>query len=295
MNNEEARFAGDPWRTPCEGDVLLELAAMVRAQHQGVMATVIRAVRSTPRQPGARMVIHADGRLTGSIGGGAAEAHVIAEAAAVAADGQCRVVVVDLDGGQGVCGGRMEVFLEPVLRATPFVVIGGGHVGRALVTVGRTLPFRFLVVDDRPEILAGLQGRARVQAVACAPSGLGTILGGAAGGCVLVASRGHATDADYLEALLQAEDSLARPFVFIGLLGSRAKTAVTRRELARRGIGEAALGRLRAPVGLDLGDETPAEIALSILAEVLAVVRGREFLRDDGGEELGVRLRRRRA
>ena len=284
----------DPWRTPREGDVLLELAAMVREQRHGVLATVVRAERSTPRQPGAKMIVHPDGRVTGTIGGGLAEAHVIARAQEVAGDGECRLVSVDLDGGQGVCGGRMEVFLDPVLRAVPFVVIGAGHVGRAMSEVGRTLPFRFLLVDDRPELVAGLDAETGARAIACAASGLGEHLAGAAGGAALVASRGHATDADYLEALLRAEADLPRPFAFIGLLGSRTKTALTLRELAARGVPDAALDRVRSPVGLDLGDETPAEIALSVLAEALAVVRGREFLRDGQGGELGLRLRRRR-
>lgn len=285
----------DPWRTPREGEVLLELARMVREQRPGVLATVVKAERSTPRQPGAKMIIHPDGRLTGSVGGGAAEAHVIACALEVAAGGACRLVPVDLDGGQGVCGGRMEIFLEPVLRAVPFVVVGGGHVGRAMVEVGRTLPFRFLLVDDRDAILAGVREGSGVRTLACGPGELGPHLAAAAGGAALVASRGHAQDADYLEALIRFERESGRPFVFLGLLGSRAKTRVTRGELLRRGCSAADLDRVRAPVGLDLGDETPAEIALSVLAEALAVVRGRPLLRADDGGELGVRLRRRRA
>lgn len=288
-------MTADPWRTPGEGEVLLELGAMVREHRPGVLATVVRAERSTPRGPGAKLIVHADGHLTGTVGGGAAEAHVVAQAGGVLESGECRLVTIDLDGGHGVCGGRMEVFLEPVLRAVPFVVIGGGHIGRAMVELGRTLPFRFLLVDDRPEILAGVSEGPGVRALVCGAGELAPHLRAAAGGAVLVASRGHEHDADYLEALLRAEPALPRPFAFLGLLGSRAKTALTTQELGRRGLEAAALGRLRAPVGLDLGDETPAEIALSVLAEALAVVRGREFLRDADGAELGLRLRRRRA
>jgi len=286
--------ANDPWRTPGEGEVLLELGRMVQDQRPGVLATVVRAERSTPRGPGAKMIVHADGRLTGSVGGGVAEAHVIDCAREVAAGGACRLVSVDLDGGHGVCGGRMEIFLEPVLRAVPFVVIGGGHIGRAMVEVGRALPFRFLLVDDRAEILSGLQEGPGVRAVTCKPDALGAHLEASLGGAALVASRGHAQDADYLEALLRVERASGRPFAFLGLLGSRVKTTVTRQELMRRGFAASELDRVRAPVGLDLGDETPAEIALSILAEALAVLRGRPFLQDDEGGELGIRLRRRR-
>ncbi len=285
----------DPWQTPREGEVLLELARMVREQRPGVLATVVRAERSTPRQPGSKMIIHPDGRLTGSIGGGVAEAHVVACAGDVAAGGDCRVVAIDLDGGHGVCGGRMEIFLEPVLRTSAFVVIGGGHIGRAMVEVGRTLPFRFVLVDDRAGILAGIHEGPGVRALHCAPADLHAELTVTAGAAVLVASRGHAQDADYLEALLALEESGGESFAFLGLLGSRTKTALTLQELQRRGVAPASLARLRAPVGLDLGDETPAEIALSVLAEAMAVLRGRELLLDGDGRELGVRLRRRRA
>lgn len=285
----------DPWQTPCEGDVLLELAHMVAEQRPGVLATVVRAERSTPRQPGSKMIIHADGRLTGSIGGGATEAHVIACAKEVAAGGDCRIVAIDLDGGHGVCGGRMEIFLEPVLRTSAYVLIGGGHVGRAMVEVGRTLPFRFVVVDDREEILAGLCESPGVRSLHCGPADLARHLTVSPGAAVLVASRGHAQDADYLEALGALELQCGAEFAFVGLLGSRAKTALTCKELERRGVAAAFLARLRAPVGLDLGDETPAEIALSVLAETLAVLRGRELLVDADGRELGVRLRRRRS
>lgn len=284
----------DPWRTPREGEVLLELARMVQEQRPGVLATVVRAERSTPRGPGAKMIVHADGRLTGSVGGGAAEAHVVDCAREVAAGGACQLVGVDLDGGHGVCGGRMEIFLEPVLRAVPFVVIGGGHIGRAMVEVGRALPFRFLLIDDRAGILAGVREGPGVRAIVCAPDELDAPLAMALGGAALVASRGHAQDADYLEALLRVARTSGRPFAFLGLLGSRAKTAVTRQELLRRGIAAEEFDRVRAPVGLDLGDETPAEIALSVLAEALAVLRGRPFLQDADGGDLGVRLRRRR-
>jgi xanthine dehydrogenase accessory factor len=284
----------DPWQTPCEGDVLLELARMVNEQRAGVLATVVKAERSTPRQPGSKMIIHPDGHLTGSIGGGVAEAHVIACAAGVAAGGVCRVVDIDLDGVQGVCGGRMEIFLEPVLRTTAFVVIGGGHVGRAMAEVGRTLPFRFVLVDDRGEILAGVRETPGVRAIHSTPADLAKQLVIEPGTAVLVASRGHPQDADYLEALLALEESCGERIAFFGLLGSRAKTALTRRELENRGIAAGSLDRLRAPVGLDLGDETPAEIALSVLAEAMAVLRGRQLLLDEDGCELGVRLRRRR-
>ena len=153
MDQEEASSENAGVVPAREGVVFRRLAAMVEAGEAGVLATVTRTSRSTPRHAGSKMIVHADGSVTGSVGGGAAEARVIREAQAVLMDGQCRNLQLDLAGDLGVCGGTMEVFLEAVLSAVPFWVIGAGHIGRALTELGWTLPFRFILVDDRPEFL----------------------------------------------------------------------------------------------------------------------------------------------
>jgi len=278
--NKQPRSAG--WPTPSEGDVLLRLAEMVRSGEDGVLATVVSTQHSAPRHAGSKMIVHSDGSLTGTVGGGGAEALVIAEASTVRASGQCRLVPIDLNGGQGVCGGTMDVFLEPVLRATPFVVVGAGHVGRAMTAVGRTLGFRFTLVDDRAEFLATVDDE-RVQTVLAGPSDLGSALGVEPRASVFVCSRNHTLDGDYLEALIRLEIASDREFVFFGSLGSRAKAARLRRRL--QAVPELAerMGRVRLPVGINIGAESPAEIALSVLAEAQAVLRGVPLVRAEDG------------
>ncbi|MGD9546934.1 MAG: XdhC family protein [Candidatus Krumholzibacteriia bacterium] len=274
--------------------VFPRLAAMVDQGEDGVLATVIRTRRSTPREAGSKMIVHVDGSVTGSIGGGAAEAKVIEAAGEVLATGVCRMLDLDLAGGLGVCGGVMEVFLEPVLQSSPFWVIGAGHVGRALVELGRTLPFRFTLVDDRPEFLQDLRPRPDLQILQADPKAFAELVRVNPRGALLVASRSHELDGDYWAAVLEAERRSGQTFGFLGGLGSDAKAAVLRRRFAGDAAASLRLEGAQLPVGLDIGAETPAEIALSVLAEASAVLRGRPLLLDDQGRPLGVRLHRRR-
>jgi xanthine dehydrogenase accessory factor len=278
-----------------EKRIYQRLAEMSTGGQPGVLATVISAERSTPRHSGSKMIIHPDGSITGSIGGGKAEAVVMAEAARVLADGICRRLELDLAGQLGVCGGKMEVFLEPVLRATPFVVIGAGHVGRALEEMGRSLAFRFTLVDDRPEFLEPLETVPGLNTVAADPDHLGGQIAVDARAAVVIASRNHELDGRYLKVLLEAEAAAGLQFGFLGVLGSRSKAAKLRKSIAQQ-VPDLAprLETIQMPVGLDVGSESPPEIALSILAEALAVLRGVDFLADESGSPLGLRLHRRR-
>ena len=276
-------------------EIFAELAAMVTEGRSGVLATVIGTDRSTPRRAGSKMIVHADGSVTGSIGGGQGENLAVERAREVLADGACRRVNLDLAGGQGICGGSMEVFLEPILKDYPCLVIGAGHLGRALLELGSTLPLRFTLVDDRPEFLEPWQGRAGIATLERDPATLSREGPVPRGGAVILASRSHELDAAYLQAYLAAERLLGQQAAYVGVVGSRTKALRIRRDLEEQ--FPASIPRLqevRMPLGLDLGDEAPPEIALSILAEVLAVLRGVEPLTDPAGAPLAIRLHRRR-
>ena len=277
-----------------EGDIYRRLTEMVEQGQSGVLATVIRTHRSTPRHEGSKMIILPDGSVFGSVGGGAAEARVVQEARQVFLDGHPLCLPLDLVGDVGVCGGHMEVFLEPVTKADPFIVIGAGHVGRALVDVGRTLPFRFTLIDDRPGLVADLEGVSGVKLLEASPADIVASLEVPARGAVLIASRNHQLDGDYLEAVMDAEHAAGREFAFLGALASRTKAAILRKRFADEQWRRERIARMQYPVGLDIGAETPAEIALSVLAEAMAVMREIPLLKDEDGQPLGVRLHRRR-
>lgn len=256
------------------GDVYRRLAHMVDHGEEGVLATVIVTKLSAPRHAGSKMIVHVDGSVTGTVGGGSAEALVIQRSAAVLDSGECQTVAIDLKGGHGVCGGSMQIFLEPVQRANPFLVIGAGHVGQAMLAVGRSLRFRFTIVDDRPQYLTQLASFPGVKAVLATPAELATEVSVPRHGAVLVCSRNHQLDAEYLEALLRMEIADERKFAFFGSLGSKAKAAKLRGILGKKKELASRMAEVRLPVGIKIGAETPAEIALSVLAEAQAVVSG---------------------
>lgn len=276
-------------------DIYETLARMTAANEDGVLVTVVRTRLSTPRHEGSKMVVHANGYITGSIGGGRSEARVIEEASLVFADHQCRMLELDLAKGLGVCGGNMEVFLEPVLRSAPFIIIGAGHVGRAMVEVGAALPFHFILVDDRPEFLESWVDNPAVQTILAEPGELKDKLPVTRGGALLLASRNHELDTAYLEASLRAEMDADSSFPFLGVLGSRSKAMRIHRKICE--LGENFTDRMQTvqmPVGLDIGAETPAEIALSVFAEAQAVLRGINPLRNEEGTIVGIPLHRNR-
>lgn len=281
--------------TSGEGNIYRKLTDMVENGQEGVLATVIRTRLSTPRHEGSKMIVFPDGKVVGSVGGGAAEAKVIEVAREVIQEGRPRLLPLDLAGDLGVCGGHMEIFLEPVCQADPFLVIGAGHVGRAMVEVGKSLSFRFTLVDDRPGLLDDLEGLAGVRLLQASPQDLFNLLDVPVRGAVLIASRNHELDGDFLAAILAAEQKAGREFIFLGALASRRKASILRQRFTKDERSRERVDRMQYPVGVDIGAETPGEIAVSILAEAMAVVRGVEPLADEQGKPLGLRLHRRRS
>ena len=267
---------------------------MAAAGEQGVLATVTGASLSTPRHLGSKMIVHADGVLTGSVGGGKAEALVIEAAAQVLATGRCRTLDLDLAAGVGVCGGRMQIFLEPVLRTAQLVVCGAGHVGRALVDMARLVSFHLTLVDDRPEFLDPWRATAGVRVVEAEPQAISGQVTPDPAAALVVATRSHELDQRYVAAMLALEQETGARWGFFGVLGSRRKIGILRQYLLEQDAHcGPRLDTLQMPVGLALGSETPHEIALSILAEIMPVLRGVPYV-EKGGEEgaAGIPLQR---
>ncbi|MCA9491913.1 MAG: XdhC family protein [Myxococcales bacterium] len=247
---------------------MFEAAAhAIRSGRKAALATVIGVGGSTPRSPGARMLILADGETVGTLGGGALEHHVTAVGRQVARDGGCQRLDLHLVRDLGMCcGGRMEIYVEALNVREPLVIYGAGHVAAAVAPVLLALEYDVTVVDDRPELLtperfAGctlVDADARLHArdLPDDPRRL-----------VLIVTHDHALDQDLGEILLP------RPLAWIGMIGSRGKLARFFVRWRAAGIDEALFGRLCAPVGLDLGAETPVEIAVAIAAELVRVRR----------------------
>jgi len=257
-------------------DVKAVYEALLDAQARGeavALATITSAQGSMPRHPGSKMLVRADGTIVGTVGGGSLEQRVIQEALASLADGQTRTPSYTLnnleDGDPGVCGGTAQFFIEPIVTSPTLLVIGGGHVGKAVAELGKWMSWRVILSDDREEFchpgyVAGLDGY-----VVCKPAEVVEQVPINRQTYIAAVTRGLPVDLNLIPALLQTDAA------YIGLIGSRRRWALTVKALREQhGLTAEQLRRVRAPIGLELQAETPKEIALSILAEIVMLRRG---------------------
>ncbi|MDH3517582.1 MAG: XdhC family protein [Acidimicrobiia bacterium] len=249
--------------------ILRELADGVDAGVPVVLATVVATKRSVPRRAGTKMLVFGDGRLLGTIGGGEMEARVIEDAREAMRTGKTSLLAYTLlapdRGDPGVCGGEVQIYLEPHMPPHTVLVIGAGHVGRAVVSLAKWLGYRTVVTDDRDEFIVDVPD-ADVRLAGSVGEALESHQMTADTSVVLV-SRSVAIDVEAIPLLL---DSPAR---YIGVLGSQRRWSTTRAALEDAGIEAADLQRIHAPIGIEIGAETVEEIAVSIMSDVIRVAR----------------------
>ena len=252
------------------------LEAALRAEERGeaaALVTVVSTRGSTPQKAGARMLVHADGRLVGTIGGGCLEAEMTRRSRQAIDDRRVQLASYDLTpheaGEDGlVCGGTMQVFIEPVEGTPVLCLFGAGHVAQPLARMASACGFRVEVADDRAKFAnAERFPEADLLVVDDFPDAAGKMTLGP-NSYAIVVTRGHQGDAVAVEAALGCGPR------FVGLLGSRAKIVHIFAALAERGVSRERLATVHAPLGLEIGAQTPDEIAVSILAEMIAVRRG---------------------
>ena len=245
------------------------------------LATVVKTRGASPRDVGAKMLVYPDGAIVGSVGGGEMELRVIAAAKEALADGKPRYLDLTTHPEQrddpSTCGGEMEIFVEPLLMTPTLVIVGAGHVGAAIAQLARTLGFRIVVLDDRPEFVTPenfpyaderIAGDlvTKIREIEITPRTY-----------VVLVTRNHALDADLLSAIVE------KPAAYIGMLGSKRRAITAKETLQQQGASEAALTRVHAPIGLDIYAETPQEIAVSIIAEIIQLKRQKHALSGSEG------------
>jgi xanthine dehydrogenase accessory factor len=249
-------------------DVYQALVELKESGRAAALCTVIRTTGSVPRREGAKMLVYPDGRTVNTVGGGELEARVIGRALEVIEGRQSAVIIIPLvdpeRGDAGVCGGEMEVFVESILPEPTVLVVGCGHVGREVASLAKWLGFRVAVTDDRVEFC-------NPEWIPDADRYLPGLIPEALDGFqitkqtyIAAVTRGVKADTAALPHLLRSEAP------YVGVIGSRRRWTVAVEELRELGVPEELIGRAHAPIGLDIGAETPREIALSILAEILA-------------------------
>ena len=255
--------------------MLFQLAAdHARTNKPGALCTVIRTSGSVPRRAGSKMIVGADGAIVaGTIGGGEMESRVIEAARRAIRTNQPSTIehrLVDpASGDPGVCGGTVEIFIEPLSTTPTLLVIGAGHVGRALVQAAKFAGFRVLLFDDRAELCTAQAAPGADEYVPGDVLAALAALDLNASVFAALVTRSVPVDLPILPALLRSDAK------YIGVIGSQRRWLTARQALLEAGVGvnEAALARVHAPIGLELGAETPEEIAISIVAEMIQIRR----------------------
>lgn len=241
--------------------------ALENRRKRGVRCALIILVDSqgsTPAKKGAKMLVVEDGSTIGTMGGGTMEQEAAKMAIQMMAEGEPQLIRLELTETAGhVCGGRVSLYIEPILPAPRVIVCGAGHVGQAVCHLAAYVGFSVTVIDDRedflsPEMLPGadqLIARAFENAFSEVPVGGDTL--------IVVCTRGHAHDFTVVKKALETDAP------YVGLLGSQRKRELFFKKLRAAGFSDNDFERVHTPVGLNIGAVTPREIAVSIVGELI--------------------------
>lgn len=253
-------------------EVYQELVNVAAKGERAVLATIISSQGSTPRKAGAKMLFKQDGTFVGTIGGGGTEHKIRDKVAEVMKTGQPKIVHFDLTGKdeamQMICGGVMDVFLEPIAPAETLYLFGAGHVSQSTASVGKMLRFRVVVIDPRPEYNNPERFPEADSLVVEEYDNAFPKLNVDENSYIIIYTTGHIVDEKCLQF---AVGTRAR---YIGMIGSKKKSREVKERLAQKGVPPEKLDAVHAPIGIEINAETPDEIAVSILAEVIKVRRG---------------------
>jgi xanthine dehydrogenase accessory factor len=238
------------------------------------LVTIVSTTGSTPQRVGAKMLVFQDGRIVGTIGGGCYENDAFWKAREAINTRRPELVHYELtdDFAQEtglICGGQMDVYIEPIEPSPELYIIGAGHVGYHLGRLASDVGFRVHVVDDREKFANAERFPSAVEVVVDEIPAWIDRANLPAHAYAVIVTRGHTNDLEALRVLAP------RQLRYLGLIGSRAKVARIYDALAADGLAPQALERVHAPIGLDIGAVTPQEIAVSILAELIAVKHGK--------------------
>jgi len=241
---------------------------------RAALATIVQVKGSAPREVGSKILIKDDGSLVGSIGGGALEATICREAMSVLREGKAKMLHFDLTGeeDQMICGGEMDIFIEPILPQPTLYIFGAGHISLSISKMAKMVGFCVVVIDDRTEFANPERFPEADEIVAQDFPSAFPKLKINDSSYIAIVTRGHQFDETVLEWAVKTE---AR---YIGLIGSKNKNEVIFAHLRSRGISEEKVHRVHAPIGLDISAETPEEIAVSIVAEIIHTRRAHEHI-----------------
>lgn len=254
---------------------LFQLLADASSQHSPTwVATVIDADGSTPVKPGMKLAVRSDGSFVGTIGGGALEKQVIER---IRSDRPSEVQRWRYDLGLGenagektemICGGSQEILIEPLFSGTPLFIYGGGHCGVSLSALASKVGFTVTVIDDREEWSSREKHPHAAQTILASFVDLADRVPLTPESFIVIMTHGHKHDEAVLRQLIRTRHA------YLGMLGSERKVADVFQRMMKDGFTRNELGSVHSPAGMSIGSHTPEEIAISILAQMLAAKNG---------------------
>lgn len=249
-------------------DIIEEIYNLHRAGHSYVQATIIRTAGGSPRAVGAKMLVHPDGTISGTIGGGTFEKLIIDDCLELLQSDSDHLLKrysfspTDKDATGMTCGGNAEVFMEVHARPKRLIIFGGGHICRDLVRLASGSDFQITVIDDRQDILDWYH---KPVSTLLTDSDYRDNFPTLDEKCfVVIVTHSHKCDLPVMERVINENCA------YIGMIGSRAKVTGVFKLLEESGVDRKLLERVHAPIGLDINAEGPYEIAVAILAELIA-------------------------
>ena len=257
-------------------DIYEEIVALRRSGRRGALATITNVRGSIPSFQTSKMLVRDDGSIIGTVGGGCVEAEVWQAAREVMEQERPRMLSFNLNENPAhdtglVCGGTLDIFVEPVLPSPSLYLFGGGHVSQAIARVASLSGFQIHVIDDREAYAS----RERFpEAVTVTAEDYATVfpkLTLPEDSYLVICTRGHRDDMRVLSLAVR------QPAKYLAMIGSRRKVLTTCRELMKEGLDASLFANLRAPMGIEIGAVTPEEIAVSVVAEMIAVRRNQDI------------------
>lgn len=249
-------------------DIYEEIVRISQEGDASALATIVWVKGSTPRAEGSKMLVRSDGSILGSVGGGCLEAEVCEAAMKAIKDETPRILQFDLTGNKEtpeglICGGTMEVFIEFIPPRPTVFLFGAGHIAFAVSRIAKMSGFRVIVIDDRPTYANTERFPDADELYVEDPETMASKLKFNKASYAVVACRGHLEDQMVMAQLID------KPIGYIGMIGSKKKAKTILANLKAEGVPQDRLNTVHAPIGLPIATETPEEIAVSIMAEII--------------------------
>jgi len=248
------------------------LAEIEEKKQVAALATIVRSQGSTPRHGTSKMLVYADGSILGTVGGGGLEGRVHEQALEAMQDSKARLIEYNMSdpakGDPGICGGTVEVYVEPILPNPTLLLVGAGHVGKATAHLAKWLNFHVVIAEDRAEFCTPEHIPDANEYHPVPMDEISRHVDINAQTYIVLTTRGADVDGIALPELLDS------PAPYIGVIGSRRRWLSATKLLQEQGVPEEKIAQVHSPIGLEIQAETPEEIALSIMAEVLMIRDG---------------------